>query len=125
MSNVASSNILTCIPNEGLFINALQRNLHITLGNKFIKRGKLIIYKKQHYNIQLTIINNKQNKENFELPIPFSIEYHAEENLIFFDYRIISLTGNDKTMESFLTNYRIKGIEPSQYFNKILTIKVQ
>jgi len=89
-----------------------------------IKRGKFIIYKKQHYNIQLTLLNSKKNKENFEVPIPFLVEYYPDEKLIFLDYRISSLTGNDKEMKKFLLNYRVKGIEPSQYFNRILTIKV-
>ena len=125
MSNIASSNVLTSIPHEELFIDTLQRNLVITLGNKVVKRGKLIIYKKQHYNIQLTLLNSKQNKENFEMPIPFLVEHHPDENLIFLDYRISSLTGNDKDMKQFLLNYRVKGIKPSQYFNKILTLKVE
>jgi hypothetical protein len=125
MSNISSANILTCVPNEELFMAALQRNLLITLGNKPIKKGKLMLYKKQHYNIQLTLINSKQNKENFEIPIPFSVEFHAEESLMFLDYRIATLTGNDTQMETFLRNHRVKGIEPSQYFDKILTIKIE
>jgi len=125
MSAISSSNILTCVPNEELFISALQRNLSITLGNKTIKRGKLMLYKKQHYNIQLTLVNSKLNRENFEIPIPFSVEFHSDENLIFLDYRITTLTGNDTQMETFLRNHRVKGIEPSQYFDKILTIKIE
>lgn len=125
MSAISSSNILTCVPNEELFISALQRNLSITLGNKIIKKGKLMLYKKQHYNIQLTLVNSKLNRENFEIPIPFSVEFHSDENLIFLDYRINTLTGNDTQMETFLRNHRVKGIEPSQYFDKILTIKIE
>lgn len=121
------TDVLNYILSEDILTTSLQKQFTFTLKNKVIKRGKLILFKKVHYHLQLTLLNNKGNKENFEIPIPFKTEYHhsKDENVLYFDYRISTLSGNDKKIEKVLNEYRIKNIEPSQYFNSILEIIIK
>lgn len=109
---------LTSAPNEQALVTFLQKPINFYLNNKLIKCGRLILFRKVHYSIQISILNNKQsNKENFEIPIPFNVEFHEEENLLYFDYRISSLK-----VESLPTIYKRPS---SNYFDKILEISLQ
>jgi len=111
------------IPGEDFFVKNLQGNVFFTLGKKNLKQGRLIIFKLSHFYIQFTLLSNKNNKECFEIPIPFNVEYYPSENLIYFDYRVKALAGKNDLYYSELKNCRIKNITPSQYYNKILEIK--
>lgn len=117
--------IIDFIPGEKYFANALQSNLTFFLGKKQIKKGKLILFKRAHYHIIFTMVNGRDNKENFEIPIPFKVEYYPEESIMYFDYRIRSLSGNNKEIEERLSKIKIRGILPTQYYNKILEISTK
>lgn len=110
------------MPAEGFFTENLQRNLTFNLGTKTIRKGRLIIFKKSHFFIQISLLSSKGNQETFEVPIPFKVEHHPEENLIYFDYRLNSLTGNNEELKDLVLQ-QIKKNTPSQYFNKILEIQ--
>jgi len=62
-------------PGEVFFAKYLQQTLSLTLGKKHIKTGKLIIFKRAHYLLQLTFQNSRNNLENIEIPFQFSTEY--------------------------------------------------
>ena len=103
------------IPGEELLLSCLQNNLHFTINNKTIKRGRLLLFKRSHYFIQFSLISEKGQKENLEIPIPFKIEDHSTEGLFYFDYRPTSL-GIETTI--------IASKHPSQFLNKILEIQI-
>jgi|688.fasta_scaffold808372_2 hypothetical protein len=115
---------LDSTPGEEFLKEHLQKRLSLVLGRKNIKTGKLMIYRRTHYFLQLTLQNSRNNIENIEIPFPFNTEHYPNENVIYFDYRIKSLTTNDQFLLKALTDYRIKNITPSQYFDKILEITV-
>lgn len=112
------------IPGEDFLAKALQSQVSFVLGKKTIKQGRLIIFKKVHYYIQITILNSKNTKETFEIPIPYATEYYPLEGLAYFDYRIKALAGNNIDLNNRLSTYRLKNVTPSQYYNKILEIQV-
>jgi hypothetical protein len=107
---------------ETYFSSYLQSSLSFTLGKKFIRECKLSIYKKSHYFFQITILNLKNQTECFEIPLPFKVEHHPEENLLYFDYRIRSLAKGDDELEKNLCNC-VGKIAPSNFLNKILEIQ--
>ena len=119
---MSTISVIDYIPGEQYFVNALQSNLSFILGKKQIKRGRLLLFKRAHYHIVFTMLNGRDNKENFEIPIPFKIEYYPEESIMYFDYRIRSLAGNNKEIEDRLSNVKLRGVQPTQYYNKILEI---
>lgn len=99
---------------ETFFENCLQREMSFSINNKITKKGRLFLYKKQHYFIQLSLINDKNIRENFEIPIPFDVEFHFQDNLAYFDYRMTALK-----LER--APFIVKKIT-SNFFNKILEI---
>lgn len=112
------------MPWENFFTQNLQTPISFTLGSKTLRKGRLIIFKRSHFFIQVSLMTTKKAQEIFEIPIPFKTEYYHQENLIYFDYRINSLFGNDmpeNTIEA-LERQMIKNT-PSQYLNKILEIQ--
>lgn len=104
------------IPGESFLISCLQKRLTFTVANKVIRVGKLILFRRFHYFIQMALISDKGVRENLEVPIPFKVEHYKDEGLLYFDYRLKSLgvescpRGGDKVA--------------SGYFNKILEISV-
>jgi hypothetical protein len=120
-----TSTYLESIPGETFFTKALQSPISFVLGSKIIKQGKLLIFKQAHYYIQITIQNTRNQKETFEIPIPFKTEEYVHEGLIYFDYRVKSLVGKDEELCYRLSRAKIKNTTPSQYYNKILEIKTQ
>ncbi|MEY5134970.1 MAG: hypothetical protein RL709_671 [Pseudomonadota bacterium] len=108
--------IFSKIPGEKFFCKCLQKELTFFLGNKLIKRGKLLLFKRTHYFIQITLFTQKKEKENFEIPFPFKVEIYDEEDIVYFDYRLDSLMVENLPI--------IQSKISSSYFNKILEISV-
>jgi len=109
---------------EDFFTKNLQSSISFTLGPKTVRKGRLIIFKRSHYFIQISLVSSKKSQEVFEIPIPFKTEYYPEENLIYFDYRTNCLIENnldDDVVPVF--KRQIAKNNPSQYFNKILEIQ--
>lgn len=120
-----TNTVLDFMPGEEYFTKSLQSPIVFTLGKKIIKQGRLIIFKRTHFYIQITLLTSKNNKESFEIPIPFNTDYYPNEGLMYFDYRNRSLIGNNEEINSVLNNYKVKNVNPSQYYNKILEIKTE
>lgn len=124
MISVAST-FLEELPGEDFFTKYLQTPVRFTLGHKVIKQGKLILFKRAHYYFQITVQTLKYTKESFEIPIPFRIEEHSNEGLMYFDYRLNSLVGVNDMHFDKIKKLKIKNINPSQYYNKILEIQAE
>jgi hypothetical protein len=113
------------IPSEKFFVQSLQSHLTFQLGKKIVKQGRLLLFKRAHFHLVLTMLNSRNNKESFEIPLPFKIEYYPEDKTVYFDYRVTSLAGNNKEFEDRFNNVKVKDASPSQYLNKILEIVVK
>lgn len=122
MISVAST-FLEEIPGESFLERHLQAPVKFILGQKIIKQGKLILFKRAHYYLYITLLTFKNNKESFEIPIPFRVEEYVHENLAYFDYRLQGLCGLNEEINQKLTKIKIKNINPSQYYNRILEIQ--
>jgi hypothetical protein len=124
MISVAST-FLEEIPGEGFLTRALQTPIKFILGQKIIKQGRLVLFKRAHYYLHITLLTSKSNKESFEIPIPFRVEEYTHEGLAYFDYRLQGLVGLDEELNNRLSKVKIKNINPSQYYNKILEIQAE
>jgi len=122
MISVAST-YLEEIPGEGFLTKALQSPIKFILGQKVIKQGRLVLFKRAHYYLHITLLTSKSNKESFEIPIPFKVEEYQHEGLAYFDYRFQGLGGLDEELNTRLSRVKIKNTNPSQYYNKILEIQ--
>ncbi len=124
MISVAST-YLEEIPGEAFLTRHLQNSIKFVLGQKIIKQGRLVLFKRAHYYLHITLLTSKNNKESFEIPIPFKVEEYVHENLAYFDYRMQGLCGLNEELNERLFKVKIKNINPSQYHNKILEIQAQ
>ena len=119
------STYLEEIPGESFLQRHLQTPIKFILGQKTIKQGRLLIFKRAHYYLHITLLTSKNNKESFEIPIPFKVEEYVHEGLAYFDYRMQGLCGLDEELNNRLSKVKIKNTNPSQYYNKILEIQAQ
>jgi hypothetical protein len=124
MISVAST-FLEEIPGESFLTQHLQAPIKFILGQKIVKQGKLVLFKRAHYYLHITLMTAKNVKESFEIPIPFKVEVYNHEGLAYFDYRVQGLCGLNTELNERLARVKIKNINPSQYFNKILEIQAQ
>lgn len=114
--SITENNNFEQLPGEEILISCLQKNLSFTINNKQLKRGRLLLFRRFHYFIQLSLLSEKGVRENIEVPIPFNIEHHSTEGLIYFDYRLKSL--------QVATLPKLPDKIQSVYFDKILEIQV-
>lgn len=101
---------------EGFFTKNLQQQLSFSINTKTVKKGRLLLFRRNHFFIQITLMSFKNEKESFEIPFPFKVETHEGEGLMYFDYRLGSLN----TISTLIVPKKIS----SSYFNKILEIQV-
>ena len=120
-----TSTFLEEIPGESFLTRHLQAPITFTLGQKIIKQGRLMLFKRTHYYLNITLLTTKNNKESFEIPIPFKVEEYVHEGLAYFDYRLQGLCGLQDEINQRLARAKIKNINPSQYYNKILEIQAK
>jgi hypothetical protein len=104
------------VPGEPFFKKGLQKQIIVSVENRTLRKGKLMLFSRSNYYIQIALMSEKGHRENMEVPIPFNIEYHEDEGLMYFDYRVSALR------TEILPNF--EGKTTSSFFNKILEIQV-
>lgn len=99
----------------------LQKKVSFEIDKKVFKTGKIVLFTHHYFYISFIIQTAKKDKEKTEIPVPFNIEIHNDDNLIYFDYRITTLANNNKEALNLLQN-----IVPqkNKFLNKILTITI-
>jgi len=99
----------------------LQKNIDLEIKNKSLKQGKLILFYQKNFFITFVINTLKKDKEKIEIPIPYGVEIHEKENLIYFDYRIKTLAKHAPEIETNLIVYP-KKISGNKFWDSILLI---
>lgn len=99
----------------------LQKNISLELNNKVYKQGKLILFYQKNFYLIFLINSLKKNKDKIEIPIPYDIEVHEEDGLIFFDYRVKTLAKLAPEIEAYLKVYPNK-VAGNKFWDTILTI---
>lgn len=112
---ITSTINLDQVPGEQFLISSLQKQVNFSINGKQIKSGRLLLFRRVHYYVQIALMTDKNNRENFEIPIPFKVENYQEEGLLYFDYRLDSLETDELPI--------IPDKVSSVYFNKILEIQ--
>ena len=109
----------TIIENACKFL--LQKDLTIDLGKKSYKKGKLILFYQKNFHLIFVMNTSKKDKEKIELPIPYGVEIHQDDNLVYFDYRIKTLAKYAPEIETNLKLYPLK-VAGNKFWDIIVTI---
>jgi hypothetical protein len=107
---------------EEVLMELLQKDLRLSINNKQYRKGKLLLFKQNNYHLELTVIKNDTDMKRFEIPIPFGIEKWKGDGLVYFDYRLSTLSKNDKVVGEILKNLPTEG--NNKFYNKILEIQI-
>lgn len=99
----------------------LQKEIKIDIKNKTYKQGKLLLFYQKNFYLTFVMDTIKKTKEKVEFPIPYGIEIHEDENLIYFDYRIKTLAKYAPDIETNLIVYP-KKITGNKFWDSILLI---
>jgi hypothetical protein len=99
----------------------LQKKITLEFGNKIYKQGKFILFYQKNFYIMFIIDTQRKEKEKIEIPIPYDVEIHKEDGLIYFDYRIKTLAKHAPEIENYLRVYPNK-TSGNRFWDSILTI---
>lgn len=106
---------------EDTLKSLLQKKVSFELDKKIFKTGKVILFYHHYFYISFILQTLKKSKEKTEIPIPFNIELHEEDKLIYFDYRLSTLTHNNKAAADVINSIPT---QKNKFLNKILTINI-
>ena len=99
----------------------LQKNISLEFNNKIFKQGRLILFSQKNFYLTFLLNNSKKKDDKIEIPIPYDIESHMDENLIYFDYRIKTLAKFAPEVENYLKIYNSNSSK-NKFWDTILTI---
>jgi hypothetical protein len=99
----------------------LQKEITMDIGKKSFKKGKLILFYQKNFFLVFIMKTSKKDKEKIEIPIPYDVEVHEDDNLVFFDYRIKTLAKYSPDIEMYLSLYP-KKIAGNKFWDTILLI---
>jgi hypothetical protein len=102
----------------------LQKNISLEFKDKIYKQGKLLIFQQKNFYLTFIIDSVKSKEEKVEIPIPYDIEPHYDDNLIYFDYRLKSLSKFSPEIETNLLFYP-KKMSGNKFWDTILTINAK
>lgn len=106
---------------EEVLKNLLQKNVKFVLNDKIVKRGKILLFNQNNYNIEFTL-NKDENIRRFEIPIPFNVEVWDEDGLFYFDYRFKTLCKKSKKLEKIVKS--MDHTTDNRFYDTILEIDV-
>lgn len=77
-----------------------QKNISITLDNKVLRTGRLLLFSIKDFYLHFTLLTNDVQK-NFELPYPFDTYMeNLTSNVLILDYRLSRFTKNLPTIST-------------------------
>jgi hypothetical protein len=101
----------------------LQRNVNFIIKNKTIKSGKVEIFLQRNFYLVFHILTENNKKEKLEIPIPFCLESHEEDGLIYFDYRFKTISKYYPESLDVLKKIFDKNKKNNKFGDAILTIE--
>lgn len=99
----------------------LQKDISFEIRNKTIKKGKIVLFFQRNFHIVFILDTDKTKRDKIEIPIPFKIEHHEEDNLVYFDYRVSTFSKMYPECEPYLTLYKPK-VAKSKFYDTILVL---
>jgi hypothetical protein len=99
----------------------LQKEISIDIKDKTFKKGRLLLFYQRNFYLTFVMDTAKKLKEKVEIPIPYGVELHEKENLVYFDYRVKTLAKHAPEIEMNLVVYP-KKITGNKFWDSIILI---
>lgn len=100
----------------------LQKTVNFEIKNKTIKQGRIDLFTQRNFYLIFHLTSNKKSREKIEVPIPYDVEIHEDDNLVYLDYRIKTLSKFTPDAEPLLKLYANNNVNNNKFWNTILTI---
>ena len=98
----------------------LQKDVVFMLGQKSVRKGKLMLYNMNDYYVKFVIRTNKNINKTYEVPYPYQVT--SDDTHVRFSYTIEDLCrGNMLKHDKIMGRY---GSAVNKFFDKRLTISV-
>ena len=97
----------------------LQQNIKISINNKFIKTGRLILFAIKDFYLVFTL-SIQQSKKIVEVPYPF--DFFIKDGKVFLNYSINKFSSNITEAENHIKLLAPK--KPNKFFNSCAEISV-
>ena len=107
---------------EEVLKTLLQKTLKLSINNKQYRKGTLLLFRQNNYHIEFTVRKTGVDIKRFEIPIPFAIEKWEDDGLIYFDYRLLTLSNKDDRIFKMLKTLPVEG--NNKFYNQILEIQI-
>lgn len=110
---------------ENILKRYFQKHIKIIIDNEEYKSGKFLLYRfltyANNYHLEFHIQRSKKI-DIIKIPYPFAVEEHAEDNLIYFDYRIKTFSKNNKKIEQKIKNFASteEGLLINKFYDRIV-----
>ena len=99
----------------------LQKNVSFEFNNKTYKKGKVLLFAQKNFYITFIVSTDKKERDKIEIPIPYGVEIHEDDDLVYFDYRLKTLTKYSPHLENSLKALASK-TNGNRFWNSILSI---
>jgi len=115
-------------PLEDILKKHYQKNVQFLINGEEFKAGKFLLYRLTTYANNYYVefhIKREKKIDIIKIPYPFTVEHHEVDNLLYFDYRIVTLCKKNKEMVAKLNNVCQNYPErmQSKFFERILEIQ--
>jgi hypothetical protein len=106
---------------EDAFLPFFQKEIIISLDNKSLRQGKLLLFSIKDFYLHFTLLIN-ENKKCFEIPYPFSMyKESVSSSSLILDYKINTFTNNMPEIEDCV-KILFKKEKHMKYFDNIVKI---
>lgn len=106
---------------EKNFLPFFQKNITITLENKIIRTGRLLLFSIKDFYLHFTLLSNNVQK-NFELPYPFETYMeNLTSDILVLDYKINTFTKSLPEIKDLTKSLYNKG-KHMKFFDNVVKI---
>lgn len=99
-----------------------QKNITISVDDKIVYSGRLILFKHKTYYYQMLINKDKGKRSTILIPYPFAVEI-CDDGTIMLDYRNETLAEGDKLIINSIN--RMRKPSKSVFYNNIAKVVLQ
>lgn len=101
--------------------NLLLKQVVFTIGEKSVRKGKLLLFTSDNYYVKFVLQTNKNINKNYEIPYPYKVTHN--DMFVRFSYKISDLCKDNIKKQEIIENY-LDTSNVNKLHDKRLTISI-